>query len=280
MKEKLAITFVAAVNNKEILQNNLLESPCLRMPRRHQLLVQENYRSASLAYNDAIEKSQNDLIAFVHQDIILPEHWMSDLERALGYLEEDDPKWGVIGSYGETRDDNGRGYIYSSGLGIMGRSFLRPAQVQTLDEIVLILRKSSGLRFDERLPNFHMYGTDICMAAEDSGRKNYAISAFCIHNTSPSLILGRDFYESYRYVKHKWKQRLPIQTTCVRISRFDRHMYRRRIGEFYVRYINRKSFGGSRSSNVKQLLRDVNTMLERNLSLNASPRDFRADNAR
>jgi len=255
------ITFVAAVNNREILENNLLASPCLRRPHSHQILIQEGYASAAKAYNDAIEKSENELIVFMHQDVILAEQWLSDLQRALACLQEDDPDWGVIGSYGETLNDNGRGYIYSSGLGIMGRPFERPAQVQTLDEIVLILRKSSGLRFDESLPHFHMYGVDICMAAEEAGRKNYAISAFCVHNTNPSLTLGSDFYECYRHVKRRWKERLPIQTTCVRITRYDRYMYRRRLGEMYVRFINRKDFGARRAVNVQQLLREVDRML-------------------
>jgi len=259
--EQNSITFVAAVNNREILENNLLASPCLRQPHPHQILIQEGFASATKAYNQAIDKSENDLIVFVHQDIILPEQWLSDLQRALKCLDEEDPEWGVTGSYGETLHDNGRGYIYSSGLGIMGRPFERPAQVQTLDEIVLILKKSSGLRFDESLPHFHMYGVDICMAAEEAGRKNYAISAFCVHNTAPSLTLGDDFYECYRHVKQRWKKRLPIQTTCVRITRYDRYMYRRRLGEMYVRYINPKVFGGSRAVNVQQLLREVDGML-------------------
>lgn len=256
-----SITFVAAVNDREILKNNLLASPCLVQPHPHQILIQEGFTSATKAYNHAIEKSDNDLIVFVHQDVILAEQWLSDLQRAIECLDEDDPEWGVIGSYGENLHENGRGYIYSSGLGIMGRPFERPAQVQTLDEIVLILRKSSGLRFDESLPHFHMYGVDICMAAEEAGRKNYAISAFCIHNTAPTLTLGADFYECYRHVKRRWKKRLPIRTTCVRITRFNGWMYKRKLGEMYIRHIRWKEFGGSRTVDVQQLLQDVDVML-------------------
>jgi len=59
--------------------------------------------------------------------------------------------------------------------------------VQTLDEIVLIFRRDSGLSFDETLPHFHFYGTDICMRAAEQGRQCYAISAFCVHNTPATV---------------------------------------------------------------------------------------------
>jgi Glycosyltransferase like family len=256
------ITFVAAANKRDILETNLLASACLRVPHRHQILVQEGFSSASKAYNDAIDKSTNDLIVFVHQDVILPESWLADLERSLNYLEHDDPQWGVIGCYGETLHDHGRGYVYSSGLGILGKRFDRPARIQTLDEIVLIIKKSSGLRFDDNLPHFHMYGPDICMRAEERGWKNYAISAFCVHNTQPGLILPEEFYECYRHVKRNWKHRLPIQTTCIRMTRFDTGMYRKRLGEMYIRYIRWKEFGGSRATDVQKLLKEVDMMLQ------------------
>jgi hypothetical protein len=263
MNTQRHITFVVAVKSRgEMLENNFLASSCLSKPHPHEILVQENYPSASKAYNDAIDKSSNDLIVFLHQDMILPESWLSDLERALAFLEADDPQWGVIGCYGETRDDYGRGYVYSSGLGILGKPFERPAQIQTLDEIVLILRKSSGLRFDETLPHFHMYGTDICMRAEEMGRKNYAISAFCVHNTQPGLILADEFYECYWHVKKVWKHRLPIQTTCIRVTRFDTVMYKKRLGEMYLRYIRWKEFGGSRATDVQKLLKEVDILLQ------------------
>jgi hypothetical protein len=255
------ITLVAAVNKRKILENNLLASTCLRRPHPHQVLIQEGYSSAARAYNDAIDKSRNDLMVFVHQDVILPERWELDLQRALERLGEDDPEWGVLGSYGVQKNGNDRGYIYSSGLGVLGEPFERPVRIQTLDEIVLIFRKSSGLRFDDSLPHFHMYGVDICMAAEEVGRKNYAISAFCIHNTQPTLILGDDFYECCRHVRRKWKKQLPIQTTCVRITRYNVPMYQRRLREMYLRY-RPKEFGGARSTNVQQLLGEVDSLLK------------------
>jgi hypothetical protein len=263
----MLVTFVVAVNNREILDSHFLSSPCFRGPHQHQILLQEGYCSAAKAYNNGIDHSHNDLVVFVHQDVILGPTWMADLKRALTYLDKHDPEWGVLGVCGVVQPDVGRGYVYSSGIGIIGSPFETPARIRTLDEIVLILRKSSNLSFDEGLPHFHMYGTDICLTAERDGKNNYVISAFCIHNTQPYLVLPREFYEGYRYVRRKWMKYLPIKTTCIQISRSNYRMYKRKLEDLYFRYVRRRLYYGSRAANVPQLLEKVETLQRQRFSL-------------
>ena len=251
------VTFVVAVNQRNIFERNFLSSPCLREMGDPQILVQEGFDSASKAYNDAIERSQNDLMIFVHQDVILPATWPSDLASSLERLHSEDPSWGVLGCYGEAPLTGGSGYVYSSGLGVVGRPFDRPVPVQTLDEIVLIFRKSSRLQFDEKLPHFHFYGADICLRAAKMGLNSYAISAFCIHNTHQPLVLPKEFYECCGHIRRVWKDRLPIQTSCIRITRSNFPVYTRRLREVYLRYIRRKKYGGERTADPQRLLDEV-----------------------
>jgi GT2 family glycosyltransferase len=248
------VTFVVAVNQRHVLEGNFLSSPCLHAVGNPQILLQEGFESAAKAYNDAIGRSKNDLIIFIHQDVVLPQRWLLDLAAALERLNVADPGWGVLGCYGEGPNAGGIGYVYSSGLGIVGAAFERPTPVQTLDEIVLIVRKSSGLRFDERLPHFHFYGTDICLRAAKMGLSCYAISAFCIHNTCQPLVLPKEFYECCRYVRRVWKDWLPIQTSCIKITKYNLPIYTRRLRELYLRYIRRKECGGKRASDALGLL--------------------------
>lgn len=236
----MRVTFVIAVNSREVLQQNLLASPCLQDNAGHQFLIQENYRSAAAAYNDALEKATNNVVIFLHQDLFLPSAWLSKLEDNLRYLDETDPAWGVIGCWGARADGQLCGHIYSSGLGVLGAEFGRPLTVRTLDEIVLVFRKDSGLRFDEALPHFHFYGTDICMRATEQGRRCYVISAFCIHNTQQLLTLPNEFYACYKHTKRVWNSHLPIQTTCIEISRFDEDVLRRRAKQLCRRVLRRK----------------------------------------
>jgi hypothetical protein len=253
------ITFVTASNNKEILDRNFLVSPCFHADD-HQILVQEGFRSAALAYNDAIGRSQNDLMVFAHQDVIFPSGWLSDLRKSLAWLEREDRGWGVLGLYGDTQDGQSRGRIYWPGRGMFGQPLTHPARVQTLDEIVLIVRKSSGLRFDRLLPHFHFYGTAICLEAAANGKNSYAIPALCIHNAQSKAVLPKEFYECYRYIKRKWKKFLPIQTSCIKITRFDQEMYHRRFREFAREFAGKDSVTAPRIADGRSLLQEIETL--------------------
>ena len=96
------ITFAVATNSRKTLESNFLSSECFRPPHCHQILLQEGFPCAAKAYNDAIDKSVNDLIVFAHQDVVFPAHWLCQLERALEDLEVQDHNWGVLGCYGQT----------------------------------------------------------------------------------------------------------------------------------------------------------------------------------
>jgi len=249
------VTFVVATNSRAVLEGNLLASPCLSQPHRHTVLVQEHFASAAKAYNDAIDKSPNDLLIFCHQDMYLPPEWLSDVQRALDFLDHHDPAWGVLGCAGITQDRQLWGRVYSSGLGVIGQEPGNPVPVQTLDEIVLIFRKSSGLRFDDSLPHFHFYGTDICLRAADSSRANYAIAAFCIHNTHQILALPKEFYECCAHVRRNWKHRLPIQTTCIRLTRFNLEVMKSRLRDLY-RHARRRA-GSKREKDIRRVIQEL-----------------------
>ncbi len=190
------ITFCVATNNPEVLAANFLSSPFLAAPNEHQVLLQRNFASAGRAYNDAIGASANDLIVFAHQDVYFPAGWVAQLRRAISQLDESDPNWGVLGCWGMTQNGEYRGHICSATQSVHGRPFGRPAQVQTLDELVLILKKSSGLRFDDNLAHFHLYGADICMTAAQRRLNSYAICAPCIHNSEQGEILPSEYYSA------------------------------------------------------------------------------------
>ncbi len=250
------ITFVVAVNKRHILAANFLASPCLLGSHPHQIILQEDFSSAAAAYNDAIEKSENDLIVFCHQDMFFPLSWISELQHTVERLETKDPKWGVLGCCGITSDGQFRGYVYSSGVEIIGGPG-EPSEIQTLDEIVLVVRKSSGLHFDRNLPSFHLYGTDICLRAAARGMRSYAISILCIHNTYQSFILPKEFFECCEYVKKVWKQWLPIQTTCIRITHSNLPIYVRRLKQSYFKHIRRDEHEVFRTDDVSRLFEKV-----------------------
>jgi hypothetical protein len=247
------ITFVVAVNRWDVFKTNFLGSPAFRGSYDYQILIQQHFKSAARAYNDAIDRSRNDLMIFAHQDIFFPEPWLAQLARALDYLEVHDPQWGVLGCYGTTRSGERIGHIYSSGLGVIGQPFEHPKAVLTLDEVVLVLRKSSGLRFDETLPHFHFYGTDICLSAAERGMKSYSVPAFCVHNTEQIMVLPPAFYESAKHIRRVWKAHLPIQTSCIRLTKLNLPMFAMRLRGALLR-MRRKDIGASRAQEPQGLV--------------------------
>jgi hypothetical protein len=231
-----AFTIAAAVNNDDVLRQNLMLSPEMADGARHQLLLLRGFDSASIAYNDALQRAIHDIVVFVHQDMYLPAAWFSELARSLHHLDRIGANWGVLGCYGVRKGTaEGIGRIYTRGLGRHGRRIAHPEEVDTLDEIALVLRRSSGLRFDPALPHFHLYGPDICLTARAKGLVNYAFQGYCVHNTNQLLMLPQEYYACYRYMRRKWAHDLPIYTSCMKISFFNEQVYHRRFYETRLR---------------------------------------------
>ncbi len=250
-------TLVSASNNDTVLRENLLASPDI--DAACQVIIQRGYRSASHAYNDAIRGAKEEVIVFAHQDVYFPEGWLDNLSRALDQLSAFDPNWGVLGVFGMTQSSSPepQGYCYSTGLErVLGEAFEKPKEAQSLDEVVLVVRRSAGLAFDEALPGFHFYGTDICMEARLRGMHNYIASAFCIHNTNGIRQLPLAFWRSYFYMRRKWRRFLPITTCCATISRSYLPLCKQ-IAWDLRKTILRSESRGVRCGNVSELFEEL-----------------------
>lgn len=211
-------TLVSVTNNDEVLESCLLNSPDLT--NASEVILQRGYSSAAAAYNDALLRAKTDLVIFAHQDVYFPRGWIESLREALDLLARRDPEWGMLGVWGDRYSGGPPGYLYWTGVdGTAGEPFQGVKEVRVLDEVVLITRKSSGLRFDEELAGFHMYGTDICLEARRRGKRCYVFSGFCVHNTNEYKMLPWEFWKSCLFVRTKWKTELPVHTPCIKITR-------------------------------------------------------------
>lgn len=211
-------SLVAAVKEEDVLRGTLLKSPDI--DHRCEVIALRGYASAAEAYNTGLSRAGNDLVVFAHTDVYFPKGWLESLQNAIQQLASVDPDWGVLGIYGATVSGHLAGYVYSTGLkSIVGQPFDTSIQAASLDEMLLIMRKSSALRFDTALRGFHLYGTDICLEAMSRGLKNYIIATFCIHNSVGIQRLPKAFWASYFYLRKKWWTRLPVRTCCTTITK-------------------------------------------------------------
>jgi hypothetical protein len=222
------LTIISAVNNDEVLNSCLLGSPDLASSI--EVLAMRGHSSAASAYNAGIAQAQGEYLVFVHQDVFLAEGWVAKFQETLEYLARYDPNWGVLGMWGMSPSGGGVGYLYcTAGIRLLGESFHGCKEVRSLDEVLLIIRKSSGLRFDEAIGGFHMYGTDICLEAERRGMKSYAISAFGIHNSNGYGMLPWAFWRSFFQMRLKWRTALPVMAPCAEITTWCWPVLRRNV---------------------------------------------------
>lgn len=214
----------AACNSEAILAANLRRSP---LPEIARLQCEWNAPSAAIAYNRALDATKGDVVVFAHQDVYFPKGWDALLRHRIAEVTTRDPNWALIGAFGVGLDGAHWGPVWSSSLGqIVGRVPEAPMPVQSYDEMVIILRRASGLRFDEALPGWHMYGTDIVAQARARGLNAWATSLPCIHNDRFHGALGPDYTECYRAMQRKWAGQLPLRTPITKISRSGLHLRR------------------------------------------------------
>lgn len=213
----MRFSIICAANKPDVLHENLLKSPGISS---HEIIVVFGAKNVPDAYNRGAKIATEEVMIFVHQDVFLPESFFPELESSLESLSGQN--WGILGPIGAklcpaTEETLYIGDMVDRGTRLGNRESL-PEAIQTLDEMMLICKKEDAI-FDEEIPSAnHMHGADICINSISRGKKNFAIQAFCYHNSTMGYSLPPEFYASAEYVRNKWKDYLPIVTTCTRLD--------------------------------------------------------------
>ena len=167
----------------------------------------DNVHSAPDALNLGWERASSDVLVFCHEDIVFPEDWIAHLKASIQRVENEVGRnWGVLGPVGRAGKTFAGFYADDVSAVRYGRL---PAQVETLDELCLIVRRELPLRFDERLGGFHLYGVDLAIQCLEAGLSNWAIDAFLFHHTSSRGRFSRppQYRRILRKLQRKWMWR-------------------------------------------------------------------------
>lgn len=214
----MRFSIICAANKPDVLHENLLKSPGIS---NHEIIAVFGAKNVPNAYNRAASMATEDILIFVHQDVYLPETFFPELESSISSLEG--RNWGVLGPIGTKFDPYGSGSVIYAGDMVdrgtrVGKSDSLPEWIQTLDEMMLICKKEDAI-FDEEIPTtHHMHGSDVCMTSISKGKTNFAIKAFCYHNSETGYVQDPQILIAADYIKAKWKDYLPICTTCLRLN--------------------------------------------------------------
>jgi hypothetical protein len=237
-----ALHLYCVANDKEILTRDLLRSPEVSAGSVSCSVIWDA-AAASPAYYDAIRNAEADILIFAHQDVFFPQGWFQQLPAICSRLSSSDPSWAVAGVFGASSDGQLIGHVWDSALGrVCGGPFDNPKGVASLDEIVLVLRRDSGVAFDPALPSFHLYGTDIVLEARKKGFTAYIFDLPIIHNSKPVRRLDRQYIAAYRFLVKKWASVLPWPTVIVRLTRNPLILWIRRLHVIYIAIFRSSTF--------------------------------------
>lgn len=215
----MQISFVSCVNDFDVYKACVTAS----VLNQHEKVATElipisntssSYPLAATALNRGLNDAKGNIVVFCHQDVIFPSCWLTKLVDQISIVERKYKNWGVLGTYGVALNGSYVGHVVDP-RGHRRQGSL-PRIVQSLDEHCLIIRKDSGLHFDEGLGGFHFYGADLCLQAMVKGVPNFAIDA-CVKHLSRGKV-DDSFYCLAEKLCDKWRHKkcplAVIQTTC------------------------------------------------------------------
>jgi len=224
------ISFVV-VRFSDEYYHNFLRSECVTDSINEIIEVNNTsglyFDNLSQAMLSGIAKTQNDLIAVVHEDVLLPKGWQEKLECSLAELEKYDKQWAILGSVGW--NECGEMVGHWSGPRTYQNTFTNESlpfkEVGRLDEQLLIFHRLRLPELDNNLPGIHHIGHDLSIGMRKLGLRTYAIDAPTIHkyadefgkpvlskNDSKKILDRKSLtYLADRaccndYITHKWPQ--------------------------------------------------------------------------
>lgn len=144
----------------------------------------QNHLDCFAAITRFLEDAQGRRLIVLHQDVS-PLEEAAALWTALEALDERDPDWALAGNAGY------RGLMrpvwrISDPHDTDARIGDPPQSVQSLDENLLILNLKNPVRPSSGLTGFHFYGTDLCLAAAEAGRRAYVLDWLVRHDSQGS----------------------------------------------------------------------------------------------
>lgn len=157
--------------------------------------------NAARGLNHGLERAKHRWALCIHQDVLLPRDWFA---RAIDQLarcrRRDGREPAVAGTVGTTVSGRFIGSVRDpNGICAWGRA---PAAVASLDEHLILVDRSSGMRFDHRVPGFHCYGTDLALQARQAGRPAQVIDAPVVHLSTGRI--DTSFLEAERWMLRRW----------------------------------------------------------------------------
>ncbi|XOB61347.1 glycosyltransferase family 2 protein [Campylobacterota bacterium DY0563] len=175
--------------------------------------ISKNKYDAYDGYNKFLNLAKGEYIILAHQDLLLDFDNIEVLKQRIEQMNELDPTWAILGNFGFSKENINRRYsrITDPGVDNLFEGPL-PAKVGSLDENFLVVKNDANLTLSRNIGHYHLYGTDLCIQAQNQGYSTYVIDFHLRHKSGG--FPNKSFYDT--------KDRLVKQYTNAFKSRFVR----------------------------------------------------------
>jgi hypothetical protein len=147
-------------------------------------------------------------ILLCHQDLLFCEQGsFAVLADLIETLNRKDPRWCVAGNAGA--DTRARPALFIDDPSGNWRASNLPRRAITLDEDLLLLRRSHFPSVTPGLSGFHLYGTDLCLNASKMSRTAYVIP-FLVRHLSAGDFTTPQFSAALAAIENAWRPRLLV----------------------------------------------------------------------
>ncbi|HEY1007023.1 MAG TPA: hypothetical protein VGD92_07575 [Sphingobacteriaceae bacterium] len=177
----------------------------------------ENTYDAFAGLNRFLQDARGKYVILCHQDILLHDHTVRDLEIRIAEIDSIDPNWAVLGNAGGINLK----YLAMHLTRNTGNRLIEkhlPLRAMTVDENFILVKRSANLALSADLSGFHMYGTDITLIADTLGYSTYIIDFNLTHKSDGNA--DASFYALRRQLKAKYRRATRPKFISTTITRF------------------------------------------------------------
>lgn len=198
---KKSFSLITIVNKKSVYED-FKENLNTQKDVDYQLIRVKNdhnqFRSARVAYNQALEKATGDYIVFLHPDMrFLDKYALRDVLNQVTTL----PNLGVAGISGclfklhHHRSTVVSTIVHGDPAHRFGQSIEKPIKVQTVDECFFVISREFCKQHPfSNIDGWHMYAVEQCLVALLNNKVNYVVPCRMWHRST-------GFSENWQYIQ-------------------------------------------------------------------------------
>lgn len=193
----------------------------------------ENKYSIFEAYNLGIEKSKGDLLAFIHDDILIhTNNWGEKLENIFSA----DSKIGLLGIAGAKykskapsswsscpnkyrvinliqHNPDGTKKVWNTGF-----EKNKNEEVVVIDGVFMIARKTNKIKFQSSIEGFHGYDLNLCLEFKKLGYKNIVSNEILIEHFSQGNV-NKSWFQSMIKMHKLFENDLPLIVNNITVNK-------------------------------------------------------------